>query len=124
MLEAISPFDERSLRKRIGEMGEISKAAMSAMTNDFLNMRVQFHEAVDRGRERIFIMKSFYRNLSSFFNFDSDDYTTSDEYSGDEKVWLIMRIYGEMMVNIYEWPDTDYAFLDYFVAKLEGELKK
>ena len=113
MLEALSPHEE-SLHNKIGEMGDISKAAIGAMTDDFLSMRVQFHEAVDRGRDRMFIMKSFYQNLSSFFDFETDE---------NEKMWLILRIYGEMMVNIYEWPDTDYAFLDYFVAKLEGELK-
>ena len=126
MLEALSPYED-SLRSKIGSMGDISKAAMSAMTKDFLNMRCLFHESLDQGRCKDFIMRSFYRNLSSFFNFESDDYTTSDEYDfsgGDEKVWSIMRVYGDMMANIHEWPDSDYAFLDYFVAKLEGELKQ
>lgn len=126
MLEALSPYED-SLHKKIGDMGDISKAAISAMANDFLNMRVLFHDSIDRGRDKAFVMRSFYQNISSFFNFDSDDYTTSDDYdfsSGDEKVWSIMRVYGDMMRNIHEWPDSDYAFLDYFVSKLEGELKQ
>jgi len=76
-------------------------------------MRVQFHKAVSNGRDRFFVMRSFYQNLSSLFNMDDDD-----------KVWTVLSVYGDMMTLIYEWPDSDQAFLDYFVARLRKEVKQ
>jgi len=112
LLEALPEYTH-ALAEKIGEEKEESKAALAAVSSQFIDMRVQFHEAVSRGRDRMFVMKSFYRNLSSFFEFEPDN----------ENIWIVMRVYGEMMENIYEWPDTDIAFLDYFVAKLKGELE-
>jgi len=111
MLQALEQHDG-ALEKGIGDMGDISKATLGAMADDFMEMRLQFHKSLDRGSNKMSIMKSFYRNLTSFFEMDEEG-----------KVWIIMRVYGDMMSNIYEWPDTDHAFLDYFVAKVKGEIE-
>ena len=110
-LESIK-LEEGSLEKNLVDAGDISKAAMGAMADDFMEMRLQFHTALEKGRDKMFVMRSFYQNLSSFFEMDDEGRT-----------WVIMRVYGDMMSKIYEWPDSDYAFLDYFVAKLKGEIE-
>jgi replication factor C small subunit len=110
-LESIK-LEEGSLEKNLVDAGDISKAAMGAMADDFMEMRLQFHTALEKGRDKMFVMRSFYQNLSSFFEMDDEGRT-----------WIIMRVYGDMMSKIYEWPDSDYAFLDYFVAKLKGEIE-
>jgi DNA polymerase III delta prime subunit len=112
MLEALNPYED-ALERKIGDLGMISKASMSSLTSDYMGMRLHFHKAVDIGRDRTFVMRSFYQNLSSLFEMDEE-----------ERIWDVLRVYGDMMTIIHTWPDNDYAFLDYFVAKLEGELKK
>lgn len=111
VLQALEQKDT-ALEKALGDLGDISKAAMGAMTDDYMAMRLQFYQSLDKGSNKMAIMKSFYRNLTSFFEIDEEG-----------KVWVIMRVYGDMMSKIYEWPDTDYAFLDYFVAKVKGEIE-
>tara|TARA_R100000005_G_scaffold96340_1_gene82532 strand:+ start:2991 stop:3965 length:975 start_codon:yes stop_codon:yes gene_type:complete len=110
-LEAIK-LEEGSLERNIVDAGDISKATMGAMADDWNEMRAQFHTALEKGRDKTFVMRSFYQNLSSFFEIDEEG-----------KTWIVMRVYGDMMSKIYEWPDSDYAFLDYFVAKLKGEIE-
>ena len=103
-----------SLSSRIKDLDTIGQAALSALGNEWLQMRVELHSALGaphyRTKEQV--MRSFYNNLSSFFGTE------------DDKVWRIMAIYGDMMIHTHEWPDTGEAFLDYFVAKIKQEVEK
>ena len=111
ILESLNK-DIHALKDKVSDFSGTSQAALSAVTNEWMDMRIQFHKALSNGRDRFFVMRSFYQNLSSLFDMDEDD-----------KVWMVLDIYGDMMTKIYEWPDSDYAFLDYFVAKLRREVK-
>ena len=113
VLESLHKHDKHALKDRVSDFGGPSQAALSALTDEWMDMRVQFHKAVSNGRDRFFVMRSFYQNLSSLFNMDDD-----------EKVWTVLDVYGDMMTKIYEWPDSDQAFLDYFVARLRKEVKQ
>lgn len=103
-----------SLSSRIKDLDTIGQAALSALGNEWLQMRVELHSALGaphyRTKEQV--MRAFYNNLSSFFDTE------------DDKVWRIMAIYGDMMIHTHEWPDTSEAFLDYFVAKIKQEVEK
>lgn len=111
-LEALNQDDSTAVSSKVSDLGLISQAALNSLTDDFTDMRVQFHKSVNAGRDRFFVMRSFYQNLSSLFEMDDED-----------KIWIVFLVYGEMMTHIYDWPDSDYAFLDYFVAKLKKEMK-
>tara|TARA_A200000159_G_scaffold83395_1_gene77116 strand:+ start:3043 stop:3996 length:954 start_codon:yes stop_codon:yes gene_type:complete len=113
VLESLVKHDKYALKDRVSDFSGPSQAALSALTDEWMDMRVQFHKAVSNGRDRFFVMRSFYQNLSSLFNMDEDD-----------KVWTVLSVYGDMMTHIYEWPDSDQAFLDYFVARLRKEVKQ
>ncbi len=113
VLESLHKHDMHALKDRVSDFSGSSQAALSAITDDWMDMRIQFHKALSNGRDRFFVMRSFYQNLSSLFDMDDDD-----------KVWMVLDIYGDMMTKIYEWPDSDQAFLDYFVAKLRREMKE
>ncbi|MBT5638007.1 MAG: AAA family ATPase [Candidatus Peribacter sp.] len=113
ILESLHMHDLYALKDRVSDFSGTSQAALSAVTCEWMDMRVQFHKALSHGRDRFFVMRSFYQNLSSLFDMDEDD-----------KVWTVLDVYGDMMTKIYEWPDSDQAFLDYFVAKLRKEMKQ
>ena len=113
VLESLHMHDMHALKDRVSDFSGPSQAALSALTDEWMDMRIQFHKAVSNGRDRFFVMRSFYQNLSSLFNMDEDD-----------KVWTVLSVYGDMMTKIYEWPDSDQAFLDYFVARLRKEVKQ
>lgn len=103
-----------ALASRIKDLDIIGQAALSALGNEWLQMRVELHSALGaphyRTKEQV--MRSFYNNLNSLFDTE------------DDTVWKIMAIYGDMMIHTHEWPDTSEAFLDYFVAKIKQEVEK
>ena len=113
VLESLNKHDKHALKDRVSDFSGSSQAALNSITGEWMDMRVQLHKALSNGRDRFFVMRSFYTNLSSLFNMDED-----------ETVWAVLDVYGDMMTKIYEWPDSDHAFLDYFVARLKKEVKQ
>jgi len=103
-----------SLVEKIRDIDVISDSAVASLDNEWMEMRIAFHKAINQGRDRAFVMRSFYQNISSFF----------DVADRNAKLWDILTVYGDMMNSIYEWPDSDAAFMDCFIAKLRKELMK
>ena len=58
-------------------------------------------------------MSSFYRDIRGMFNASITDTTLFD----------IMCAYGDVMLNIYTWPQGDHAFCDYMVASMRKEVR-
>lgn len=102
-----------SLVEKIRDIDVISDSAVASLDNEWLEMRIAFHKAINQGRDRVFIMRSFYQNISSFFDLGDKN----------QRLWDILAVYSDMMNSIYEWPDSDAAFMDCFIAKLRKELK-
>ena len=73
VLESLVKHDKYALKDRVSDFSGPSQAALSALTDEWMDMRVQFHKAVSNGRDRFFVMRSFYQNLSSLFNMDDDE---------------------------------------------------
>ncbi len=104
---------QNALVEKIRDIDVISDSAVASLDNEWMEMRIAFHKAINQGRDRAFVMRSFYQNISSFF----------DVTDRNPKLWDILAVYGDMMNSIYEWPDSDAAFMDCFIAKLRKELK-
>jgi|TARA_R100001510_G_scaffold23132_1_gene20295 replication factor C small subunit len=104
--------DEDALKEKCKEIDVVSDAAASALVDNWLEMRVSLHNALDRGSTRMMVMQSFYQNISSFFEIGEDT----------NRLWDILAVYSDMMSRIHEWPDNSYSYVDCFIAKLKKEL--
>ena len=58
-------------------------------------------------------MSSFYKDIGEMFNASITDTTLFD----------IMSAYGDVMLNIYTWPQGNHAFCDYMVARMRKEVR-
>lgn len=109
-----TPQEIGALETKVSELDVITDAAIASTDNEWMEMRIGFHKALGLGRDRFFIMRSFYNNISTFFDISDED--------GNSKLWSVLAVYGDMMSRIYEWPDSDAAFMDCFVAQLRREM--
>ena len=100
-----------TLMGQLADEGNGSKAALSAIAGEWLEMRKHFYNMLDRGISLTFVMKTFYDNLTEFFEMDSD--TT----------FTVMSVLGEMIPHMYEWPIGSYSFVDCLVARLKKEVE-
>ena len=105
--------EANALTERCKDIDMVADAAASSLTDDWMEMRVSLHKALDAGSSRTMVMQSFYQNISSFFDIGEDS----------NRLWDILAVYSDMMIRIHEWPDNSYSFVDCFVAKLRKELK-
>lgn len=105
--------EANALTERCKDIDMVADAAVSSLTDDWMQMRVSLHNALDGGSSKMMVMQSFYQNISSFFEIGEDS----------NRLWDILAVYSDMMIRIHEWPDNSYSFVDCFVAKLRKELK-
>ena len=105
--------EANALTERCKDIDMVADAAVSSLTDDWMQMRVSLHNALDGGSTKMMVMQSFYQNISSFFEIGEDS----------NRLWDILAVYSDMMIRIHEWPDNSYSFVDCFVAKLRKELK-
>ena len=105
--------EANALTERCKDIDMVADAAASSLTDDWMQMRVSLHNALDGGSTKMMVMQSFYQNISSFFEIGEDS----------NRLWDILAVYSDMMIRIHEWPDNSYSFVDCFVAKLRKELK-
>lgn len=105
--------EANALTERCKDIDMVADAAVSSLVDEWLEMRVSLHKALDAGSSRMMVMQSFYQNISSFFDIGEDS----------NRLWDILAVYSDMMIRIHEWPDNSYSFVDCFVAKLRKELK-
>ena len=74
VLESLDKHNKHALKDRVSDFsGGPSQAALSALTDEWMDMRVQFHKVLSNGRDRFFVMRSFYQNLHPSFNMDDDE---------------------------------------------------
>ena len=105
--------EANALTERCKDIDMVADAAVSSLTDDWMQMRVSLHNALDGGSTKMMVMQSVYQNISSFFEIGEDS----------NRLWDILAVYSDMMIRIHEWPDNSYSFVDCFVAKLRKELK-
>ena len=114
LLESL-PRDKEALTERLKDITAIKSDdfAMLAIEGKWMKIRSNLHELLDSGVPLRSVMSSFYRDIRGMFNASITDTTLFD----------IMCAYGDVMLNIYTWPQGDDAFCDYMVANMRKEVR-
>ncbi|MAR83902.1 MAG: hypothetical protein CMF55_03820 [Legionellales bacterium] len=114
LLESL-PRNSESLSERIRDISakNMEDLAGLATKGEWMKIRRNLHDLLDAGVPLRSVMSTFYRDIKRKFNASITDTTLFD----------IMCAYGDVMLNIYTWPQGDHAFCDYMVASMRKEVK-
>jgi len=114
LLESL-PRNSESLGERIKDISakNMEDLAELATKGEWMKIRGNLHDLLDAGVPLRSVMSTFYRDIKRKFNASITDTTLFD----------IMCAYGDVMLNIYTWPQGDHAFCDYMVASMRKEVR-
>jgi|TARA_R110002020_G_scaffold197254_1_gene398320 replication factor C small subunit len=114
LLESL-PRNSESLSERIRDISakNMEDLAGLATKGEWMKIRRNLHDLLDAGVPLRSVMSTFYRDIKRKFNASITDTTLFD----------IMCAYGDVMLNIYTWPQGDHAFCDYMVASMRKEVR-
>lgn len=114
LLESL-PRNSESLSERIRDISakNMEDLADLATKGEWMKIRGNLHGLLDAGVPLRSVMSTFYRDIKRKFNASITDTTLFD----------IMCAYGDVMLNIYTWPQGDHAFCDYMVASMRKEVR-
>tara|TARA_R100000900_G_scaffold145767_2_gene132654 strand:+ start:4513 stop:5472 length:960 start_codon:yes stop_codon:yes gene_type:complete len=114
LLESL-PHDENSLEERISSIValEVENLGAIAIQGEWMKLRSKLHGLLDEGMPLRHVTGTFYKHIRREYNASLTQPVLFD----------IMCAYGDIMVNIYTWPQDDYSFCDYLVARIRKEVK-
>lgn len=114
ILESL-PQTTYALYNRVEKIQAMSSVDLAQLVveGQFMKLRNKLHLMLDNGSDLRAVMSVLYKDMKKQF----------DSSLTDTSLFDAMVAYGDIMTQIYTWPDNSYSFCDYMVAAIRRETR-